>query len=205
MTLFFSSKKIYFSLMCLFFIGVVSWVNAAQFSSSNFQIERASFGSYGGFESSASFQGVGVGEYQALGQSSSTSFIHQSGPLYYSTLPVSSVSGGGGGGGTVFIGGPTQNLFITLPTTLDNGRLDEVLKQIHVRDPLHSAPDVSFLSKLDLTGDGFIELADFSIVMYYFGKRMAGDEKIFPDFNNDRLCDITDVALFIRYYGTSIR
>jgi len=95
--------------------------------------------------------------------------------------------GGGGGGGPVgvppLIGGP---LPFPYPPK---------------KPPLALPDPLSILSMIDLNGDNRIDMADFSILLFYYGQ--SGSQIAFIDFNRDGIVDLADVSILLYYWTVS--
>ncbi len=76
-------QNILLSLGVFFSLGWVSFLYAADLTSTNFIIRDPVLGTGSGFGSSASFQGISSGNINIQGNSNSASFIGQYGFLYY--------------------------------------------------------------------------------------------------------------------------
>lgn len=66
------------------------------------------------------------------------------------------------------------------------------------RLPLLARPEPLFSPRFDFNGDRKIDIADLSILLFYFDK----SEELFEDFdfNSDRAVDIVDVSIFMYYW-----
>jgi len=113
--------------------------------------------------------------------------IYSSGTVFdtYSRYPAlnaqssQSTSTGGGGGGTP----------IGIPPAY-GGAPPKI--------PPLSAPDApSILAIADLNGDHRIDMRDFSILLYYYGKIGGGTPS---DFNRDNNVDLADVSILLYYW-----
>lgn len=167
------NKNFFIVVILLFFLLYpdTSFLRAADYSSSSFISRDPVISIEGGRSTSASFENFSSSEV-ATGENSSTSFIGQSGFLYFPAgtaavvnPPVTNPIGGGG----------IISYFL----------------------PPNFLPPPSFSPKgADLNGDGKVDIVDLSILLYYANQPYSAQY----DFNKDGIIDIVDISILLFYW-----
>lgn len=167
-------QKIYSNfLLCLFGILVfallgVSGVWAADLSSPSFIVKDPIVGTGGGYFSSGSFQMFGSGDGLLTGYNSSTSFIGEYGFLYF---PV-----------TIPVVPPT-------PTPGGGGAAGLTYPAL---------PPELCAKTADFNCDGYVDLLDLSILLYYTDK--SGSAIVPYDLSQDGKVDLMDISILFYYW-----
>ncbi len=159
-------------------------------SSTSFKASDQNVSDIGGNTISTSFRLYQNAGQTSVGESSSTNFKVRAGVLYWDALiatptptPASVDSGGGGGGG----GG---NVYGATPTPGTSGVTSTPI--------VFTSPGVPGAPTCDFNHDGFCNIIDLSILLYWYGK--TGNQIIPYDLNRDRSIDLKDISILFYHW-----
>jgi|SRR3989344_901044 len=157
----------------------ISLLKADDYSNTDFIVRDPVISTGGGRSTSATFEYFSSNGQTVAGENTSTNFIQRAGFLYFPavTTAVVSTPGGGGGSSSNVSGGSISSY--PLPIT------PEQKKQA--------------IAACDFSKDGICDIADFSILLYYFGK--TGPQIAPYDLNHDGKVDLIDFSILLYYWS----
>jgi len=150
-----------------------SFLQADDYSSASFIVRDPVITIEGGKSSSASFEYISSSGQVVTGENTSTTFISRAGFLYFPDPSSSSTPTPGSGGGS----GGTSGYFPTI---------DPELKK-------------KAMAACDFNKDGLCNIADFSILLYYYN--LSGPEIEPYDMNSDGQINLIDVSILFFYWN----
>jgi len=168
------NKLLFFGICILLLLFMFSPVAMAEnLTSTSFQIENPIIINSGGISSSTSFKHISSTGEIVIGESTATSFVGQLGWLYFPeavvTPPVDPGGGGGGSGGYFRPGAP----FLI--------------------------PGLACDRFADFNCDNFVNIIDFSILLFYFDEERQELVSIY-DLSDDEIVDFLDVSVMFYHW-----